>query len=150
MGSVRECREHSGTGGLSPRSVRYINHDPAEALQDAAQWSVVTRNPADIADPPKTQRAESTVRTGRGPQLKQFLDSVSEYQLVAAWTLAATTGMRRGEVLGLRWSDVELHPNGESRVVATGFSLIETFEFDATGILYLMAGSDVLKVTGLD
>jgi integrase len=58
--------------------------------------------------------------------------------------------MRRGEVLGLRWSDVELHPNGESRVVATGLCRIEALEFDATGILYFIAGSDVLKVTGLD
>ncbi len=41
-------------------------------------------------------------------QVRTFLDSVRGDRLFAAWILAATTGMRRGEVLGLRWSDVEL------------------------------------------
>jgi integrase len=41
-------------------------------------------------------------------QLRVFLDHVRNDRLYAAWLLAATTGMRRGEILGLRWSDVDL------------------------------------------
>ena len=48
---------------------------------------------------------------------------------------------------GTVWS---VDPNGESRLVATGFDRIGALDFDATGTLYLLAGNDVLKVTGLE
>ncbi|HTE69197.1 MAG TPA: tyrosine-type recombinase/integrase [Actinomycetes bacterium] len=41
-------------------------------------------------------------------QLRAFLDHVRTDRLYAAWLLLATTGMRRGEVAGLRWADVDL------------------------------------------
>jgi integrase len=48
------------------------------------------------------------MKTWTAAQLRAFLESVSEDRLYAAWLLAATTGMRRGEILGLRWSDLDL------------------------------------------
>ena len=48
------------------------------------------------------------MKTWTADELSRFLDFVTEDRLYAAWVLAATTGMRRGEVLGLRWSDVDL------------------------------------------
>ena len=61
---------------------------------------------ADAADPPRVEAAELQVWTPR--QLRAFLLHVREDRHYAAWLLAATTGMRRGELLGLRWIDVDL------------------------------------------
>jgi integrase len=47
------------------------------------------------------------MRTWTAEQVRAFLDGLRGHRLVAAYTLAATTGMRRGEVLGLRWRDVD-------------------------------------------
>lgn len=48
------------------------------------------------------------MRTWTSEELKQFLRFVDGDRLMAAWMLASTTGLRRGEVLGLRWQDVDL------------------------------------------
>jgi integrase len=61
---------------------------------------------ADAADPPKAKAAELQVWTPG--QLRAFLLHVRQDRYYAAWLLAATTGMRRGELLGLRWIDVDL------------------------------------------
>jgi integrase len=96
----------SGLGGLSPTTVRHIHATLHKALSDAVRWGRLPRNPADQADPPRPASAEMSVWTPA--QLRQFLDSVRTDRLFAAWLLAATTGMRRGELLGLRWTDVDL------------------------------------------
>lgn len=95
-----------GRGGLAPKTVRNIHGTLHKALEDAIRWGLLARNPAAHADPPKAPVAEMTVWSP--DQVKVFLDSVRGDRLFAAWMLAATTGMRRGEVLGLRWSDVDL------------------------------------------
>ena len=93
-------------GGLSPKTVRHVHTTLHKALNDAVRWGLLVRNPADQADPPKPRTAEMKVW---GPeQLRAFLDFVRDDRLYAAWLLLATTGMRRGEVLGLRWRDVHL------------------------------------------
>jgi integrase len=48
------------------------------------------------------------MQTWTAEELRRFLDHVARERLAALWTLAASTGMRRGEVLGLRWVDVDL------------------------------------------
>jgi len=95
-----------GEGGLSPSSVRRVHSTLHKALADAVRWGRIVRNPADLADPPKEATPEMSVWTPE--QLRGFLDHVRNDRLYAAWLLAATTGMRRGEILGLRWSDVDL------------------------------------------
>jgi integrase len=92
---------------LSARSVRYIATILHRAFRDAVRWQALVRNPADSADPPRpTARPE--MQTWTGGQLSRFLEHVTDDRLSGAWWLLATTGMRRGEVLGLRWSDVDL------------------------------------------
>jgi integrase len=92
---------------LSPRSVAYVATILHHALRDAVRWHAIVRNPADAADPPRpTSRPE--MRTWKAHELARFLDGVAEDRLSGAWWLLATTGMRRGEVLGLRWQDVDL------------------------------------------
>ncbi len=96
----------NGPGGLSPTSVRRIHATVHKALADAVRWGRLSRNPADHADPPRASTGEMHVWTPQ--QLRAFIDHVRTDRLFAAWLLAATTGMRRGELLGLRWSDVDL------------------------------------------
>jgi integrase len=97
-----------GRGGLAPKTVRYLHGIIRRALADAARWSLVQRNVADQADPPTIRSTAPEMKTWTADALSRFLDLVSEDRLYAAWALAATTGIRRGEVLGLRWSDVDL------------------------------------------
>lgn len=105
---LRDGRK-DGQGGLSPRTVRYVHTVIRKGLSDALRWGLLERNPADLADPPRrdTERQRRMMRTWSSEQLAQFLDHAAGDRLYPAWHLAATTGMRRGEVLGLRWSDVD-------------------------------------------
>lgn len=104
---LREGR-HDGTGGLSPKSVRYIHTTLHRALRDAERKRLVNRNVTEAADPPKVrQHGDQTLHTWTAPQVRQFLLGMREHRLYAAYHLAATTGMRRGEVLGLRWEDID-------------------------------------------
>jgi integrase len=95
-----------GKGGLSPATVRYVHAVIRKALSDAVRWNLLTRNVADAADPPRASRAP--IRTWSAREVQAFLAHVQTDRLYAAYFLAATTGMRRGEVLGLRWQDVDL------------------------------------------
>ncbi len=91
---------------LSPKMVRNIHGALHKALDDAVRWGRLSRNPADLADPPKAAPAEMNVWTAE--QLRAFIAHVRGDRLAAAWVVLATTGMRRGELLGLRWGDVDL------------------------------------------
>jgi integrase len=93
-------------GGLSAKSVKNIHGALHPALKDAVRWGYVARNVADAADPPKVVTPEMQVWSPA--QLRTFLTHVRDDRLYAAWMLFATTGMRRGEVAGLRWVDVDL------------------------------------------
>lgn len=93
--------------GLAPKSVRNIHTMLHKALKDAMRKNLVVRNVAEVADPPRA-KADHNLQTWTGAQLRKFLTSMAEHRLHAAFLLGATTGMRRGEVLGLRWSNVDL------------------------------------------
>jgi integrase len=98
-----------GKGGLSPKTVRNVHVVLHRALRDAVRWSLIPRNPAEYADPPKlTDSGRKEMQTWTAQELRTFLEQVADDRLYAAFLLAASTGMRRGEVLGLRWSDVSL------------------------------------------
>jgi integrase len=101
-----------GPGGLSPRTVRVAHTVLRRAHADAVRQGLLARNVADLADPPSAAAAKAearkAVKTWTPVQLRQFLDRSSEHRLYPAFLLGAMTGMRRGEVLGLRWQDVDL------------------------------------------
>jgi integrase len=92
--------------GLSTRSVRIVHTTVHRALRDAVRWGLVSRNVADLADPPRDGSPEKTAWTPE--QVTAFLALTEKDRLSGLWRLAAATGMRRGELLGLRWSDVNL------------------------------------------
>jgi integrase len=96
---------HQGGGGLAAKTVRNIHGELHAALRDAVRWGHVARNVAASADLPKGMAPEMHVWSPE--QFRAFLDHARRDRLYAAWLLFATTGMRRGEVAGLRWPDVD-------------------------------------------
>jgi integrase len=104
-------KELLSTGGatgrpLSPKTVRNVHIVLRKALADAERLGLVIRNAAAAAKPPVPSKREHT--TWSGGELARFLRSIEGERLAAALVLLATTGMRRGEALGLRWGDVDL------------------------------------------
>ncbi len=94
--------------GLSPRSVRYLHAIIRRALEDAVRWQLVPRNVADRADPPRQTINREPLRTWTAEQLRAFLEHVREDRLYALWAALSSTGMRRGEALGLGWDHADL------------------------------------------
>lgn len=102
-------RQNGHEGGLSVKTVRNIHTILHKALADAARKGTVLRNVADLADPPRLSSApRPEMKVWDTKQLRQFLEEIEDHRLYPAFYLLANTGMRRGEVLGLRWSDVDL------------------------------------------
>lgn len=98
-----------GEGGLGVKTVRYIHLMLRKALADAARKGTVPRNVATLADAPKLSAApKREMKVWEAAQLRSFLDAGRSNRLHPAFFLAAHTGMRRGEILGLRWCDVDL------------------------------------------
>jgi integrase len=98
----------NGRGGLSFKTVRYIHMIVRRALETAVRWNLLVRNPASLADPPRFRGRRPEMRTWTAEQVGAFLQATEGDPLHTVWVLAATTGMRRGELLGLRWRDVDL------------------------------------------
>ncbi len=98
----------NGKGGLSPRTVRYFHTVLKKALADAVRAGHLTRNPAAFADPPSPRAARPPVYPVWTPdELTQYLLAVKDDPHYVAFHLAAATGLRRGELLGLRWCDID-------------------------------------------
>jgi len=97
-----------GTGGrgLSPRTVQYARATLRRALGQALKWGLVTRNVATLIDPPKSRREE--VQPYSEEEARRLLDAVTGDRLEALYTTALALGLRQGELLGLRWEDVDL------------------------------------------
>jgi integrase len=96
--------------GLSPRTVRYVHTIVRAALADAVKWGRLGRNPADAASPPKGRSvAPPEIQTWSAETLSAFLtrSSSDDDRYFPLWHLLAMTGARRGEMLGLRWADVD-------------------------------------------
>lgn len=98
----------SGVGGLSPKSVRNIGGVLHKALRDAVRDGTIPKNPADDVDLPKWNRPE--MHPYDEAEVAAFLRTASKDgdPLAALWWVLFATGLRRGELLGLRWEDVDL------------------------------------------
>jgi integrase len=92
--------------GLSVRTVRYVHVTINKALKDAVSWQLIPRNVAQSAKAPRLQKKEITPLTKA--QVKAMLKAAEGDKLYALYVLAVTTGMRQGELLGLKHDDVDL------------------------------------------
>ena len=97
-----------GKGGLDTKTVLEIHVILRKALSDARRQGLIVRNVVEDAEPPKRRRPRTDIRAWNSQQLQAFLETAKSDRLFAAFWLAANTGMRRSEVLGLRWQDLDL------------------------------------------
>lgn len=94
---------------LSPRTVGYVHSVLRKAFNDAVRTDqILAINPAERAKRPKAPAIEQVRDVWDAAQLRTFLDAVSTHRLFPFFRLAAYTGARRGELLHLRWEDVQL------------------------------------------
>ncbi|NLO89993.1 MAG: site-specific integrase [Clostridia bacterium] len=85
--------------GLSTRRVRYLHSVIHQALQQAVKEGLLTRNVADATSPPTVKSKEMRPLTEE--ELLKFFEVAKDDWLFAAFVVAATTGLRRGKLLGL-------------------------------------------------
>jgi integrase len=95
--------------GLSARSVRYVHSILRRAFGDAHRKDLVATNVVVRTSPPSTVSAKApTFTTWSADELGRFLADIEGRERVESIVFAALTGARRGEIVGLRWSDVDL------------------------------------------
>ena len=91
--------------GLSERTVQYLHVLLKRSLGQAVKWGLLPRNVAALVDPPRVTQKE--MRPLTPAQSLALLEAARGDRLEAAVVLALSTGLRRGEILGLRWEDVD-------------------------------------------
>lgn len=91
---------------LSSTTVLYHHRVLHRALETAVKWGLINRNPADMVEPPRKAKKEMKILNEE--QIAKLLDAIKDEYLYIPVFLAVMTGMRRGEILGLRWQDVDL------------------------------------------
>jgi integrase len=92
--------------GLSTTTVISFHNVLHKALQTAVRWNLIARNTCDLVSPPRRKRFE--IQPLSMQQIRQFLIVTHGHRLEALFILALATGMRRGELLALKWQDLDL------------------------------------------
>jgi integrase len=109
---VRENGRTRGTGPLALKTVREVHVTLHRALEDAVRWDYLETNPSDRASAPSATAARNErrrrIRTWTAAEVNAFAAFIDGHELHELWALAASTGLRRSELLGLRWIDLDL------------------------------------------
>ncbi|MGI8774561.1 MAG: tyrosine-type recombinase/integrase, partial [Actinomycetota bacterium] len=92
--------------GLSPQTVLHVHRALFTALRQAVKWQLIAINPAEAVTPPRPPRRD--VHAITPAEAETLLEAVAGTWLEVPVVLALGTGLRRGEICGLRWSDVDL------------------------------------------
>lgn len=92
--------------GLAPRTILHIHRTLSKALKQAVDDGLIPRNAAASVKPPSPSKEE--IQPLSRDQVRTFLETVSGDRLEALYVVAITAGLRRGELLGIRWEDLDL------------------------------------------
>jgi len=112
QGFYRDRLDH----GLSPSTVHKMHAILHKALSQALAWHMIQRNVTEVVRPPRPAPKEMRPLTPEGA--RRLLEAACGNRLEALYVLAITTGMRQGELLALRWQDVDID-NGTVNVRRT-------------------------------
>jgi integrase len=96
-----------GSGGISARTVGHAHRILSKALKEAARFDLVVKNVASTEKPPKVDR-ENEVQIVEEHRLKELLDKLSGRAIYPKMILSLFAGLRRGELLALRWCHIDL------------------------------------------
>ena len=132
--------------GISARTVRLIHSVLRSALNQALRMGLIYRNPATIVYQPKLKETEMKVLDEN--QVRSLLITAKGHRLEALFKLEVTSGLREGEILGLKWSDLdwENHQLKVQRQLqrVPGVGLIFSEPKSAAGRRMIMLGSETL------
>jgi integrase len=103
---VRGLHRQKLDAGLSPRTVQYVHVTLHKALKQAIADALIHRNATEADKPPQVRREE--LRPLTAEQVKILFEAAKGDRLEALYVLAITTGLRQGELLGLKWDDIDL------------------------------------------
>ena len=135
--------------GLHPRTVLHTHRVLHKALADAERLGLVARNVAQRVALPSMPALTSVDNVWTADELRRFLESASSEPLYAAFVLAATTGMRRGEVAALRWIDIDVDAGilrVEESVIPVGGELVFSAPKTKKGIRQVSLDSGTMAV----
>ena len=128
-----------GKGGLAPRTVHHMRRVLIKALNQAVVWDMLSKNPATASKPPKVERkamaAYSAVTTA------ELLEAVRRTRIHMPVLLAVMCGLRRGEIIALKWKNVDL----TGRTLA----IVETAEQIGTTVRLKETKSGLSRVVSL-
>jgi integrase len=113
---VQDLYDSKIAAGMKPSSVRYIHAVLHNALEHAHKRRLIPENVASKTDPPKVRPPE--IQPLDAEQTRTLLDAARTEPLGGLYVVAVTAGLRIGELLALRWTDVELE-QGVMRVSRT-------------------------------
>jgi len=95
-----------GSGGLSEQSVVHIHRVLRKAFRQAVKWQLLGRNPIEAVSPPRVSHQE--MRVLNPAEIEKLLVVLDDHPMRVPVIVALATGLRRGELLALRWSDVDI------------------------------------------
>lgn len=125
---VRTLYAERQVAGLSPTTVRQLHAILHHAFEQALRDGMIGRNVVDLFSPPR--RAEHEMQTLSPEQARALLASAVGERLEALYVVALSTGMRQGELLALKWKEVELDA-GDVHVRATLQRTKDGFRFES-------------------
>jgi integrase len=111
---VQEFLNRRAATGLSPQTVSYTRSVLRNALGTAERWGLVVRNAAALASAPKVERRTSAFLSPA--EGRRLIDALKDESVGPLVVVALATGLRQGELLGLRWQDVVLDPIDQATV----------------------------------
>jgi len=117
-----ESGRSDGKGGLSAKSVRYIHRNIYEALEHAVRMQMISRNVAALVTLPKVKPYKAKVYTE--DQLVVLMRAAQGTEMELLIALAVALGLRRGELLGLRWADIDF----ENKTLTVSNNLVQTMK----------------------